>query len=494
MAMSVAMAMAAATKGMPRRLSARTLIGLLAASSALLCALTPPAAAQSSDGRMQVAQGFLERLFRPFPGAGTFPGTEPAKPPDASRAPAAAQRKADAPQTATILIMGDSMADWLASGLEDALVDTPEIGIIRKHRHGAGLIRYDLRNEALDWAQGARDILASEKPNFIVMMVGLNDRQSIRVRQPPARGTTPPADKPQISDQEQENPDQQEPAQRSRVPGIYEMHSEQWEELYKKRIDDTIAVLKSRGVPVFWVGLPALRGPKATGEASYLNELYRSRADKAGIVYVDVWDGFVDDQGRFAQQGPDYEGQNRRLRANDGLHFTKAGARKLAHYLEREINRVSPLQPTPVALPEPQQQAPSVRPGGPTARPLLGPAVPLAVNARAGEELTGGASIRSDENSQIATHVLVKGEAIAAPAGRADDFSWPRRAIAAFGSDPVVTTTTMPVPLAQLPPPPPGTAPAAKTASRQAAPVLAQPRPPPRQPTFNPFSFFPFFR
>ena len=74
------------------------------------------------------------------------------------------------------------MADWLAYGLEDALVDTPELGIVRRHRTGSGLIRYDVRNEALDWAQGARDLLAAEKPNYIVMMIGLNDRQPIRVR------------------------------------------------------------------------------------------------------------------------------------------------------------------------------------------------------------------------------------------------------------------------------------------------------------------------
>ena len=28
---------------------------------------------------------------------------------------------------------------------------------------------------------------------------------------------------------------------------------------------------------------------------SYLDELYRARADKAGITYVDIWDGFVDE-------------------------------------------------------------------------------------------------------------------------------------------------------------------------------------------------------
>ena len=80
--------------------------------------------------------------------------------------------------------------------------------------------------------------------------------------------------------------------------------------------------------------------------SDFLNELYRSRAEKAGIVYVDVWDGFVDEAGKFTPQGPDYRGQIRRLRTSDGVHFTKFGARKLALYVEREIERS--LSRTPV--------------------------------------------------------------------------------------------------------------------------------------------------
>ena len=49
--------------------------------------------------------------------------------------------------------MGDSMADWLAYGLEDALGDTPDLAVVRKHRAISGLIRYDSRNESQDWAQ-----------------------------------------------------------------------------------------------------------------------------------------------------------------------------------------------------------------------------------------------------------------------------------------------------------------------------------------------------
>ena len=76
------------------------------------------------------------------------------------------------------------MADWLAYGLEDAFSEKPEIGIVRKHRTDSGLIRYDARRD-VDWAQVAREIIAAEKPKFIVMMVGNNDRQTIREKAPP---------------------------------------------------------------------------------------------------------------------------------------------------------------------------------------------------------------------------------------------------------------------------------------------------------------------
>src|SRR6185312_16034830 len=78
---------------------------------------------------------------------------------------------------------------------------------------------------------------------------------------------------------------------------------------------------------------------KSTSDMLFLDALYRDAAGKAGITYVDVWDGFVDEGGRFMQQGPDFEGQIRRLRSTDGVYFTKAGALKLAHYAERELNR-----------------------------------------------------------------------------------------------------------------------------------------------------------
>src|SRR5262249_52414762 len=104
-------------------------------------------------------------------------------PVDYSRAPPSSQKKPEA--TTSIVVMGDANADWLAYGLEDAFSENPEIAVVRKHRTDSGLIRYDQRRD-LEWPQVAREIIAAEKPKFIVVMLGNNDRQPIREKAPPA--------------------------------------------------------------------------------------------------------------------------------------------------------------------------------------------------------------------------------------------------------------------------------------------------------------------
>src|SRR5215475_8875423 len=310
---------------------------------------------------------------------------EKEQPPDYSHAPPATPRK-DA--TVKVVVMGDANADWLAYGLEDAFSEKPEIGIVRKHRTDSGLIRYDQRRES-EWPQVAREIIAAEKPNLVVMMIGNNDRQSIRETAPPpapanAQPIQPPPPVPPTPPDLERQPVKQQhpqltPAQARQAAGPWEFQSEKWELAYIKRIDATIAALKSAGVPVIWVGLPSQRGTNASADSAYLNEFYRSQAEKAGIVYVDIWDGFVDEEGQFSPQGPDYLGQTRRLRTSDGVYFTKFGARKLAHYVEREIERSLSSQRVPVALPmsvDPGPQAPNAKPGS-AQRPAAGPVVPL---------------------------------------------------------------------------------------------------------------------
>src|SRR5260221_13609403 len=102
-------------------------------------------------------------------------------PVDYSRAPPSSQKKPEA--TTPIVVMGDANADWLAYGLEDAFWENPEIAVARKHRTDSALIRYDQRRD-LEWPQLSREIIAAEKPKCIGVMIGDNDRPTIREKAP----------------------------------------------------------------------------------------------------------------------------------------------------------------------------------------------------------------------------------------------------------------------------------------------------------------------
>src|SRR5882672_1617901 len=402
---------------------------------------------------------------------------------DFSRAPGPAKR--DTVPERNVLVLGDAMADWLGYGLEDAYTEQPDMGVIRKHKTVSGLIKYQPRGEPADWTAAAKAILATEKPDAIVVMLGLNDRVAIReaitekktdkkedkkdARAKPgdakpkpesstdttkadagkADGTkadTAKADTAMADDAEDDDAPLIAAEKSARSGGrLYEFRDERWGELYAKKSEELIGVLKSKGVPVLWVGLPAIRGQKGTADLLFLDALYRDGAGKAGITYVDIWDGFVDEGGRFMQRGPDFEGQPRKLRSDDGVFFTKAGARKLAHYVEREVTRLLAARSGPIAVPiEPATPEVNVAPGQPAPRPLAGPVMPLVASSVGTDQLLGGPGSRPAAVDALAARTLVKGEALAPPAGRADDYAWPRREIGreqAKGDTPVAAAS-----------------------------------------------------
>src|SRR5580698_10138127 len=394
-------------------------------------------------------RGFFGGGFQFFGGPGSGPFYQQPQqqaPSESLKAPS--PRKYETPPTSTVAVIGDSMADWLAYGLEEAFSDTPDIGVSRYVKTASGLVRYDAKNDQLEWGATIKDVLAVDKPSAIVVMLGLNDRVPLRDKAPPKPGTPPapgtPASGTQVPDKATDGqppsdaakPNGELPSiiatepQRQGPAGSNDFHTDKWAELYSKRIDDMIAALKSRGVPVIWVGLPAVSGTRSSSDMSYLDELYRARAERAGIVYVDIWDGFVDESGRYVSSGPDFEGQTRRLRTSDGVHFTKAGAVKLAQLVAQALRRVMTNRLVPVALPAPDDTPKQPGIAGP--RPAVGPVVPLtaSVSNDNGGLLGDGGRSSPANTDPVATRVLTHGDPIASTSGRADDFSWPRPAAA----------------------------------------------------------------
>lgn len=201
----------------------------------------------------------------------------------------------------TVLVIGDFTAGSLANGLEEAFETSPGIVIEERTKGSSGLVRQDY----YDWTSEFPKFLDELQPAIAVISIGGNDRQEI--------------DEPGNS---------------------YRFRSPEWTTRYEARIQTIIATARQHHVPLLWSGLPSFRSNSFTADMVTLNSMYRKAAESSGATYVDIWDGFVDESGKFTYSGSDIDGQQVRLRTSDGLGFTKAGRRKQAFYVERFIRRI----------------------------------------------------------------------------------------------------------------------------------------------------------
>ena len=123
-------------------------------------------------------------------------------------------------------------------------------------------------------------------------------------------------------------------------------------------------------------------------------------------------------------------GQSVQLRASDGLNFTRAGQRKLAYFVEQELNDLlggaTPILVSTGAAATgvaPPMAVPPVEEG-----PKIGPMMPLdALTAAGGTALSTAAAAPAAASGDVATTIvkrLAGDEKAMPPAGRADNYSW----------------------------------------------------------------------
>ncbi|GLK81950.1 SGNH/GDSL hydrolase family protein [Ancylobacter defluvii] len=290
-----------------------------------------------------------------------------------------------------VLVLGDEYADALAQGLADAFAaDRKGIAVVGHAESGSGFAPAS----AYDWINGARRLVASEAPSAIVMFAGSADLAPIQD-----------------------------------TGGAAELFDERWRAIYGRRIDDLLLGLKLQGRPVVLVGLPPVDDAAASERNARLNELLGEHAERAGVIFVEVWDGFVDENGQFMMSGPAVDGQRRRLRTANGLGFTRAGGRKLAFFVDRDLGPRLEHEELPVPG-DPVAARPSIimltgAGAGVGARTLVGaPGAALAPPPQPSGEAV------APESQDGTLRLLVRGEPLPAVSGRTDDFSWtpPKRA------------------------------------------------------------------
>lgn len=199
-----------------------------------------------------------------------------------------------------VLVVGDFVASALGDGLKAAFEDSPGVVVESRANGSSGLVRDDF----YDWPTQLPALVTELKPSVIVIQIGANDRQQL---------ATP--------------------------TGRLDFRTDPWFSAYGDRVAELATVAAGTRVPVIWVGLPAFRPQNMTADALRLNTIYRSSIEKVNGEFVDVWEGFVDQEGRFIVTGSDITGQPVRLRGNDGINFTGPGKRKLAFYVEKSVRR-----------------------------------------------------------------------------------------------------------------------------------------------------------
>jgi uncharacterized protein len=412
---------------------------LLSLARALLLALVTLTISGAFSDMAKAQEGDALRFFQQNPGRSLFRAAPP--PRLAPRAPARARiirprvdvddaparnsparvnpaptlpsspvlaEKPNVPASFFVQVMGDSLGELMSAGLTEQLAEKPEIAVVRNTRSSSGLVRQDYH----DWPKVLKDLIErKERMDVVVMMVGSNDRQAIRDE-----------------------------------TGTHEFRSEGWSTAYVKRIDALISIVREAGVKLVWVGVPVMQGQRFAADMLFINTIFKERATRANVPYVDLWEAFSNDQGQYASTGPSVIGELVRLRTSDGIHFTKAGGRKAGFFVAKEIDSELTKRrsdPTVAALTLP---APGTVPGsGETTillpeisqpltgvviqRPAAGPVVALTT-----PPVSTGAVLlarrieqRSNEMQILVEQTLGYGRPTVPKPGRADDFSWPRQ-------------------------------------------------------------------
>lgn len=296
------------------------------------------------------------------------------------------EKQADA---RVIMVIGDFLAAGLAEGLAAAYADDPAFEVVDRTSGSSGIVRDDY----FDWPKAVVELIEEEKPAAIVVMLGANDRQEMRIGE-------------------------------AREAPL----SEAWSKQYSLRTQALAAAISERKIPFIWVGVPAFKPPKMLSDMLAFNDFYRSAAKDVGAEFVDIWDGFVDENGGYVSTGPDMNGQPVRLRSNDGINLTRAGKRKLAFFAEKPLAKllgetdapgVATLAPAsvPALVAPPQVDIGSIKRTEPVS--LRDPALD------GGQELLGRVVEPKREARSPGEKLTIEGIAPDPMPGRADDFSLP---------------------------------------------------------------------
>ncbi|TAJ57569.1 MAG: DUF459 domain-containing protein [Brevundimonas sp.] len=214
-------------------------------------------------------------------------------------------------------VFGDSMADGLYAGLYRDLQDQPNVSVTKFSQVSTGLSRYDY----VDIQARTRTQLDETPVDVAVMLFGTNDAQGIDTG-----------------------------------GAVHMFGTDGWKSAYAKRIDDLVALLRSRNVAVYWVGLPRMKRDSFDGRMMLINGVVEARMRALGVPYIETVSLTSNDEGGYEAYLPTGSGRRVLMRANDGIHMSMAGYLRMSAPVAARLKRDAGLDrpqatPVPAAAP-----------------------------------------------------------------------------------------------------------------------------------------------
>ena len=291
-------------RNLPRRLGSVSLVaaGLLAASCApaaapgtsVVTATTLPATTTTTAPTTTITT--TTSLPTTTTTATTLPPvTTSTIPPTTTTTLPAWWREATPTEPLRVWVIGDSLAGQTGSALAGLGRGTGVMVTVLDHQNGTGLASPGL----FDWPGFAPDTLAAVSPDVVVVVLGANDGQ----------GMASPA-------------------------GWLEFGTAEWDARYSAVVGGFMDLLAADAARVYWVGVPIMAGPNYDARVRGINTVLRFQAAlRLGVRYVDAYRLFQGPDGKYAADLPDENGDLVEVRAPDGIHFTPAGAQRMARRL-----------------------------------------------------------------------------------------------------------------------------------------------------------------
>lgn len=197
-----------------------------------------------------------------------------------------------------LAVFGDSMATDVGKALERFYAEDPNISILTQGVGSSSFVRPDF----FDWPKTINEQIAANSFDIAVILIGINDRQKMRLN-----GESYPSLSPE------------------------------WTTEYSVRVSNVVKALRAAGKPTIWIGLPPMEAPKFGKAMIQVNEIQRLAAFSGGAEFLDIYERFATEDGGYTSRGPDLNGNQVRMRKDDGIHFSTAGADKLAFYLSQSL-------------------------------------------------------------------------------------------------------------------------------------------------------------